>query len=73
MVFRALRMILLLGLASLIAWPLIGGLRSGIMRVRGGVVRRRANPVHYWLSVAAGSAAIALFLWLAFRIAFLNG
>ncbi len=72
MVFQVSRIILLIGFAALIAWPLVGGLRSGFLRVRGAVVRRKANPAPYWLSVAAGSAAIGLFLWLAFRIAFLG-
>lgn len=71
---HALRLILLIALIVLLAWPLISGLRSGRLRLRGGgTVTRRQQPVLFCISIAVGAVFLFMMIGLFVRIAFFGG
>jgi len=71
---HALRLILLIALMALVAWPLVSGSRSGRLRLRGGgTVTRRQQPVLFWISIAVGAAFLFVMIGLFVRIAFFGG
>lgn len=61
---RVLRAILAIGTLCLITAPLVRGLKTGIVRARGGVtLHQKRNPILYWLVMLVGSTFVALLLW----------
>jgi hypothetical protein len=71
---HALRLILVLALIGLLTWPLVAGLRSGELRLRGGgTLTRRRQPVQFWTGIAAGIAFLLVAIGFFVRIAFFGG
>ena len=61
------RGLVLIGVISavplLLAWIVANGLRTGIIRSRGGPVARAGHPLLYWLLIALYLGCIAMFIY----------
>jgi hypothetical protein len=61
---EAVRITALAGLLYLLGAGIVDALRSGTVRLRGGIkAGRRSHPVTYWLSIATGCLFVGLCLW----------
>lgn len=53
----------------LLVWIVANGLRTGVIRSRGGPVARADHPVLYWLLIALYLGCIAMFIYFFGRVA----
>lgn len=53
----------------LLAWIIANGLRTGIIRSRGGPVARADHPIFYWVLIALYLGCIAMFIYFFGRLA----
>ena len=63
-----MRQILALALATLLAWPILIGLRNGQINLHGRVIKRNRHPLIFWLIVAVNMLLVLAVVAIGFGI-----